>query len=87
MEPVQQGNDLLHSEAEARSERRAKVSQQPPRPEPTQGLDDEPLTTTLHGPPLLLARVAWVIMAATVLVLDAAGIPYAYASAKETCNA
>ena len=86
MEPVQQGNDLLHSEAEARSERRAKVSQQPPRPEPTQGLDDEPLTTTLHGPPLLLARVAWVIMAATVLVLDAAGIPYAYASAKETCT-
>ena len=86
MEPAQQGDDLLHAEAEARSERRAEVSQQTPRPGPEQGPDDEPPVTTLRGRPLLLARAGWVILAAAVLVLDAAGIPYAYAKAKEICT-
>ena len=40
----------------------------------------------LRGRPLLLARVAWVVLAAVVLGLDAAGIPYAYARAKEICT-
>jgi hypothetical protein len=40
----------------------------------------------LSGRPLLVARVAWVVLAAVVLALDAAGIPYAYAQYKEPCT-
>jgi hypothetical protein len=40
----------------------------------------------LSGRPLLIARAAWVVLAAVVLGLDAAGIPYAYARYKETCT-
>ena len=66
-------------------ERRAEVSRQTPGPGPTQG-PGEPTTTTLRGRPLLLARAAWVIVAAAVLLLDAAGIPRADAKAREICT-
>ena len=34
----------------------------------------------------MLARVAWVVLAATVLGLDAAGLPYTYALYREVCT-
>ncbi len=40
----------------------------------------------LSGRPLLIARAAWVVLAAVVLGLNAEGIPYAYAQYKETCT-
>jgi hypothetical protein len=40
----------------------------------------------LRGHLLLLARAAWKTLAVAVLVLDAVGIPYAYARAKEICT-
>lgn len=41
---------------------------------------------TLRGRRLSLARVAWIALAAIVLGLDAAGIPYAYARARDVCT-
>jgi hypothetical protein len=43
-------------------------------------------SNALRGRPLLLARIAWVVLAAVVLGLDAAGIPYAYARYREICR-
>jgi hypothetical protein len=43
-------------------------------------------SNTLRGRPLLLARIAWVVLAAVVLGLDAAGIPYTFALYSETCT-
>ncbi len=43
-------------------------------------------STTIRGRSLLLARAAWVVLAAIVLGLDAAGIPYAYARYQEPCT-
>jgi hypothetical protein len=40
----------------------------------------------LSGRLLLIARAAWVVLAAVVLGLNAAGIPYAYARYKQTCT-
>ena len=40
----------------------------------------------LRGRRLLLARVAWIVVAGTVLGLDAASIPYAYARYKAVCT-
>ena len=40
----------------------------------------------LRGRRLLLARVAWIVVAVTVLGLDAASIPYAYARYKAVCT-
>ena len=54
-------------------------------PHQTPAQPDVP-SDTLRGRPLLLARVAWVVLAVIVLGLDAAGIPYAYARYKETCT-
>jgi hypothetical protein len=42
--------------------------------------------TTLGGRWLLLARVAWAILAVIILGLDVAGIPYAYAQYMKTCT-
>jgi hypothetical protein len=44
------------------------------------------LSNTLRGRPLLLARAAWVVLAAVVLGLDAAGIPYTYALYGDICT-
>jgi hypothetical protein len=44
------------------------------------------LPAELSGRPLLICRAAWVVLAAVVLGLNAAGIPYAYARYKETCT-
>jgi hypothetical protein len=40
----------------------------------------------LRGRPLLFARAAWVVVAAVVLGLDIAGIPYTYAFYRQTCT-
>jgi hypothetical protein len=48
-----------------------------------------PLTessTEMRGRSLLLARAAWVVLAAVVLGLDVAGIPYSFAFYQETCT-
>ncbi len=50
-----------------------------------QEVSDDP-SNALRGRPLSLARAAWVLLAATVLGLDAAGIPYTYALNQKTCN-
>jgi hypothetical protein len=49
------------------------------RQTPTQIPQSDVRYNALRGRPLMLARVAWVVLAATVLGLDAAGIPYTYA--------
>ena len=41
---------------------------------------------TLRGRWLFIARAAWIALAAVILGLDAAGIPYAYAKAGEVCT-
>jgi hypothetical protein len=46
----------------------------------------ESSSNTLRGRPLLLARAVWVVIAAIVLSLDAAGIPYTYALYKTPCT-
>jgi hypothetical protein len=43
-------------------------------------------STTIRGRSLLLARAAWVVLAAVVLGLDIAGIPYSYAFYQEACT-
>jgi hypothetical protein len=43
-------------------------------------------SNALRGRPLLLARIAWIVLALVVLGLDAAGIPYAYADYREICT-
>ena len=48
-----------------------------------------PLTessTEIRGRSLLLARAAWVVLAAVVLGLDVAGIPYSFAFYQEPCT-
>jgi hypothetical protein len=40
----------------------------------------------LRSLPLLVARTAWVVLAAVILGLNMAGIPYAYAQYMETCT-
>ena len=48
-----------------------------------------PLTessTEIRGRSLLLVRAAWVVLAAVVLGLDVAGIPYSFAFYQETCT-
>jgi hypothetical protein len=42
-------------------------------------------STEIRGRSLLLARAAWVVLAAVVLGLDVAGIPYSFAFYQETC--
>jgi hypothetical protein len=57
-------------------------------------VSDRPARTTrsgvlvggLHGRALLVARVAWVVLAVVVLGLDAAGAPHAYALFTEVCS-
>jgi hypothetical protein len=55
------------------------------RQTPTQIPQSDVPSNTLRGRPLILARIAWVVLAVIILGLDAAGIPYAYARAKEIC--
>jgi hypothetical protein len=43
-------------------------------------------STEIRGRSLLLARAAWVVLAAVVLGLDLAGIPYSIAFYQETCT-
>ena len=57
-----------------------------PRYPPARTARPDTPSNALRGRPLLLARIAWVVLAAVVLGLDAAGIPYAYARAKEICT-
>ena len=58
--------------------------------EQERGVDrTRPLTessTEIRGRSLLLARAAWVVLAALVLGLDVAGIPYSFAFYQETCT-
>ena len=56
------------------------------RQTPTQIPQSDVRYKALRGRPLMLARVAWVVLAATVLGLDAAGIPYTYALYREVCT-
>jgi hypothetical protein len=56
------------------------------RQAPTQRPHSDVRNTTLHGRPLFLARAAWVVLAALVLGLDAAAIPYAYTLYTEPCR-
>ncbi|HZY65549.1 MAG TPA: hypothetical protein VFE21_06695 [Rubrobacteraceae bacterium] len=49
------------------------------------GENHRALPPTLRGRRLSLARAAWIALAAVILGLGAAGIPYAYARAREVC--
>lgn len=52
----------------------------------TQGQRSEVPSVRLQGRWLLVARVAWVLVALTILGLDAAGLPHAYAKLDTVCN-
>jgi hypothetical protein len=56
-----------------------------PRSTSAQAVRTDAPSNTIRGRPLL-ARVAWVVLAAVVLGLNAGAIPYAYAQYKEICT-
>jgi len=57
-----------------------------PRLAPAETTRRDAPSNLLRGRRLLLARVAWIFVAVTVLALDAASIPYAYARYKDVCT-
>ena len=57
-----------------------------PRLTPAESRRRDAPSNPLRGRQLLFARVAWIVVAVVVLALDAASIPYAYASYKNLCT-